>query len=230
MGLAPADRLRLWEAIVGMHPIDAAVRCLAAARPDLADPAGLPLGSRDAALLELRGQILGDQLSAQASCPECDQQVTLDLSVAALVAAMSPPAGWTLHHAGQTLTLRPLTSRDVAAAANAATAEAARDLLVRAAIRGDTDVDEETAAAIAASFAVHDPGAEIALGCTCSSCGAQWNEVLDVARYVTTELAHHGALLLTEVAELAMAFGWSEDAILAMAEPRRRAYLAMVAS
>ena len=51
-----------------------------------------------------------------------------------------------------------------------------------------------------------------------------------MARFVTTELAHHSVRLLTDVAELAYAFGWSEEAILALSEPRRRAYLAMVAS
>ncbi len=230
MSLAPADRLRLWEAIAGMHPIDAAVRCLAVARPDLADPANLPLSARDAALLELRCQLLGDQLTAQANCPGCDQQVTVDLSVAALLAAVSTPDKWTLDHAGRTLNLRPLTSRDLASAATAATAEEARDLLVRAATQDDdTDIDEDLADAVATSLAVHDPGADIQLASTCASCGTAWDEVLDVARFVTAELAHNGARLLTEVAELALAFGWSEDAILALAEPRRRAYLAMVA-
>lgn len=231
MGLSPRDLLRLCDAVTGMHPIDGAVRCLAIARPDLDDPAGLPLGYRDAALLELRGQILGDQLTGQASCPECAEAATLELSVAAMRTAMTTTSDWALDYAGRTLKLRPLTSRDAALAATAATTEQARNLLARTAIQGDeVDVDEDMASAVGASLAQHDTGSEILLACSCSSCGAAWNEVLDVARFVTTELAHHGVRLLTEVADLAWAFGWSEDTILALPEPRRRAYLAMVAS
>ena len=231
MGFSPRDRLRLWEAIAGMHPIDAAVRCLAVARPDLDDPAGLPLGTRDAALLELRSHILGDGLSAHASCPDCGEHAELHLSVSALLAAMSTSSDWTVAYAGRTLSVRPLTSRDTALAAGAVTAEQGRNILVHAMLREDgVTVDDDMARAIAASLAEHDPGSEILLTCTCSSCGTSWNEVLDVAGYVTTELAHDGARLLAEVAELAWAFGWTEETILALAEPRRRAYLAMVAS
>jgi hypothetical protein len=232
MPLSAPDRLRLWDAIAGMHPVDAAVRCLAVARPDLEDPAGLPLGMRDAALLELRSQLLGDRLTARATCQACDEPATVVLSVAEMVAGMTTEERWTLAYAGRTLTLRPLTSRDAALAATAASTEEARNALARAAVDGDDDVvsDPAMAGAIAESLAEHDSGSEITLACTCTSCGAAWQEVLDVARFVTTELAHHGVLLLAEVAALARGFGWSEDAILAMAEPRRRAYLALAAS
>jgi hypothetical protein len=231
MGLSSRGRLCLWEAIAGMHPIDAAVRCLAVARPDLPDPAGLPLGCRDAALLELRAQILGDRVTAQTTCPGCADKVTFDLSVAAIVTTMNTTNEWTLDYRGRTLKLRPLTSRDTAQAATASTAEEARKILACTAIQtDDVDVDQDMTNAIAASLADHDTGSEVLVACSCSSCGTGWNDVLDVARFVTTELAHNSVRLLTDVAELAGAFGWSEDSILALSEPRRRAYLAMVAS
>jgi hypothetical protein len=228
MRLSPRDRLRLWDAVAGMHPVDAAVRCLAVARPDLADPAGLPLGLRDAALLEVRRQLLGDRIIACAACPACDEPATVALSAAVLLAGMTTDADWTLDYGGRTLTVRSLTSRDAAKAASAASAEQARTALVRLALDDDDVIpDEAMAGAIAASLAEHDSGAEITLACTCASCGAAWREVLDVARFVSTEVAHHGLRLLTEIAQLARIFGWSEDAILALAEPRRRAYLAL---
>lgn len=240
MPLSPRDRLRLWDAVTGMHPVDAAVRCLAIARPDLDDPAALPLGDRDAALLVLRREVVGDRLDARVACPSCGEQVTLQLSATALLEEMTgqgegqekgqEKGQWELEGAGGTLRVRALTSHDLAAALRAGSPDAARRVLVRAALGappGAPDPDERTAARVAASLAEHDRGAEVLLAGTCVECGTQWQDVLDVARFVTTELAHLGVRLMADVVELARAFGWPEDAILELPDQRRRAYLAL---
>lgn len=232
MALAPLMRLRLLDAVTGMHPVDAAVRCLAVACQDLADPAGLPLGQRDAALLALRRRLLGDRLRACATCAECGETSTLEISVADLLEPMSGTASspWEVQHRGRTLSLRALTSRDLAAAVAEPSPQRARDLLVLAALDQDEDghpepVSEELAGVVAASIAEHDPGAEILLTGTCSGCGEPWSQVLEPARFVTAELAHEGARLLADVAALARAFGWTESDVLELSDARRRAYL-----
>lgn len=230
MPLSARDRMRLWDAVTGMHPVDAAVRCLALARPDIADPAAVPLGDRDAALLALRRDVAGDHLIARADCPSCGDQASLELSVAALLQGMAGEAHWELEHDGRTLRVRALTSRDLAAALRAGDAGQARLELVRTALGsapGAPDPDDGTAARVAASLAEHDRGAEVLLACSCAACGTQWEELLDVAGFVTAELAHHGVRLMREVVELARAFGWAEQAILDLPEQRRRAYLAL---
>jgi len=235
MTVAPRLRLHLLDAVAGMHPVDAAVRCLAVACPDLPDPAGLPMGQRNAALLGLRAQLLGDRLVARTTCGRCGEQSTLELSVADLVAQMTggAQARWTLQHDGQTLPVRALNSRDLAAAADAPSAERARDLLVLAALDEEAavpgPVTDELAGAVAASLAEHDPGSEVLLTGTCAACGEPWSEVLDPARYVAAELAHEGTRLLAEVAGLARAFGWTEADVLALSDQRRRAYLDLAA-
>lgn len=232
MPVSPRDRLRLWDAVTGMHPVDASVRCLAVALPDLDDPAGLPLGDRDAALLALRAEVAGDRLVAHAACPGCGDQTTVELTVSALIAEMATEPEWHLDHDGRTVAVRALTSRDAATAVLAASPAEARLALVRAALGTPphaADPDEGTAAAVAASLAEHDRGAEVLLTCTCAGCGARWEDLLDVASFVTTELRHSGARLLAEVAELARTFGWSEDAVLDLTDGRRHAYLALAA-
>lgn len=243
MHLAPRLRLYLLDAVAGMHPVDAAVRCLALACPELPDPAGLPVGQRDAALLALHGRLLGDRLAARTTCRSCGEQSTLELSVADLMEQMAgSESTWTVEHEGRSLLVRALTSRDLAAAAVASTTDEARDLLVRAALDGAGEgagkgpgdgvagpVSEELAEVVAASLADHDPGCEVLLACTCAACGKQWTDVLDPARYLAAELAHHGTRLLAEVAELARAFGWTEGDVLALSDHRRRAYLTLAA-
>ncbi|CCG04039.1 conserved protein of unknown function [Blastococcus saxobsidens DD2] len=233
MTMAPRMRLHLLDAVAGMHPTDAAVRCLALAYPELPDPAGLPLGQRDAALLGLRARLLGDRLVAWTSCDSCGEQSTLELSVAELLEQMGARTEkrWVLQHQGDPLPVRALTSRDLARAAGAPSPEEARDLLVAAALDQVTEpqdappLDDELAAAVAASLAEHDPGSEVLLAGSCAVCGEQWSHMLDPARYVVAELAHLGARLLAEVAELARAFGWTEADVLALSDQRRRAYL-----
>ncbi|TYB39669.1 hypothetical protein FXF50_04630 [Micromonospora sp. AP08] len=152
--------------------------------------------------------------------------------MSALLGDMSTDRCWQLEHEGASYEMRALTSRDVAAAVHAGSPEEARAALVRAVLGrapGEENPDEGMSAAVAASLAEHDRGAEILLACTCAHCGAEWEDVLDVARFVTAEIAHHGVRLLTDVAELARAFGWSEHAILDLPDARRRAYLALTA-
>lgn len=235
MTLAPRMRLHLLDAVAGMHPLDAAVRCLALACPDLPDPAGLPVGQRDAALLELRARLLGDRLLARTACGECGEQSTLELSVADLVEQMTGGAQerWTLEHDGRAVPVRALTSRDLAVAADEPSPARARDLLVLAALDegegGPVVVTDELAGAVAASLAEHDPGSEVLLTGSCSACGEPWSEVLDPARYVAAELAHQGTRLLAEVAGLARAFGWTEADVLELSDQRRRSYLDLAA-
>ncbi|MCD4525961.1 hypothetical protein [Nocardioides sp. cx-173] len=232
MPLTPRDRMRLWDAVTGMHPVDAAVRCLAVARPELDDAAALALGDRDAALLALRREVVGDRLTARAACPSCGEEASLELRVSELLEEMAGERQWVLEHDGRTLSVRALTSRDLAAALREGSAEAARRELVRAALGVAADApdpDDGTSARVAASLVEHDRGAEVLLGCSCAACGTRWHDVLDVARFVTAELAHQGVRLMSEVVELARAFGWPEDAVLDLPDARRRAYLALAA-
>jgi predicted RNA-binding Zn-ribbon protein involved in translation (DUF1610 family) len=229
MLFSPQDRLRLWDAVAGMHPVDAAVRALAVTRPDLEDPAGLALGERDLALLGLRADLLGDEATARTACPACGEQTTLELSIEQLVRSDPVPDSWTLEHGGRNLRLRALTSRDAAAAARSSSSEEARSALLRAAVvEGDPD-QPGAAAAVATSLAEHDSNAEITLACVCPACGESWTELLDVASFVSVEIVHSAGRLLAEVAELAAAFGWSEESIVALPDARRHAYLALAA-
>jgi hypothetical protein len=238
--LSADDLLELHERGAGLHAIDRALALLARALPERqpADLARLPLGSRDALLLAVRQAVLGDQLDAQDDCPTCGERVEVTLRCEALAASCTPPpARWSIEHGRHRLVLRPLDSRDAAAAARCPTVEAAgAELLARAVIAAEHDgaavavetLPSEVASRLAGSVATQDAGAEQTQRFSCHAGGGVWAGVLDTASFVWRELAARAERLLLDVHTLARAYGWSQADILAMSGARRAAYVALV--
>src|SRR6185436_19956557 len=65
---------------------------------------------------------------------------------------------------------------------------------------------------------------------SCPACGTRLELSLDARDLVVPErdVADYAARLTTEVHQLARAYGWSEESILAMGPVRRRRYLSLV--
>ena len=74
------------------------------------------------------------------------------------------------------------------------------------------------------ALAESDPGAQTALRVRCP-CGSEWVGELDIRTVVWSDLTDWVGRTLTEVHQLARAYGWSEAEILAMSGWRRRWYL-----
>lgn len=238
-GLSAAVTLGLWEAAEGLERTPRAL-ILAGA-----DPAGppvraeelerLPLGRRDARLLRLRGRLTQRALDATAACPECAEEVEFALDADALVAhaddAPQPvPTVWD----GVVVTWRPPTSLDVAAAAEAADAAGAERVLLTRCVTSATGPDGDLAgpdlppdarAAVARAMAAADPLAEVLVELACPSCGSPFVADLDLAEFVWADLSAEARRLLRAVDALARAYGWSEAAVVALSERRRRDYL-----
>ena len=70
-----------------------------------------------------------------------------------------------------------------------------------------------------------DPAADLELAMACGACGHAWQTSLDVGAFVWEEIAGRAAAVLGDVHRLALAYGWSERAILALSPQRRAAYL-----
>jgi hypothetical protein len=132
--------------------------------------------------------------------------------------------------------VRPLTSRDLAAAARCPTPDRARRMLAVRCLEpigaeagsdaddlSDSDVD-----VIAGALERIDPGAVRTLDVACPDCGTEWECELDVAQFLWTEIEVAALRLLGDVHAIARMYGWSERDILAMTSARRRAYLELV--
>jgi hypothetical protein len=232
-----ADLVDLRGRGAALHAVDRALLALDADGGHRDALARLPLGERDARLLAVRRALLGDRIEAEADCPACGARLELALGCGALIAAASPPPeAWQIECGDWRVTMRPLDSRDAAAAAACDDAQAAEDVLLRRCVtdaRRGSDVCDalalphEVRDAVARSLAERDPGAEWLLDLACPACGHAWQGVLDIADFVWRELAAHGDRLIGEVHVLARAYGWRESDILALPPARRAAYLAL---
>jgi hypothetical protein len=235
-GLLPADLLAACERARGLHPIDRALSLAAAAAP-AEEVAALPLAELDRRLLALRAALLGDRLDCLAACPACGAALEFALSAAAIAARLtSPPPERLTTEDGWEIALRPLDSRDLAAAARAPDRVAAEAVLAAravAALRPPAPLDpacpppEPVRAAATARAAARETEGVVELALDCAACGAAWQAPLDIGGHVWAEAEALAGRLLAEVAALAARYGWSEAAILGMSPARRNAYLAL---
>jgi hypothetical protein len=216
---------------------------LAACLPErsLDEIAGLPVGDCDALLLALHAATFGPHLDGLSRCQKCGEAVEFALPVAALPEPVEPrfgPPAFQLLDAGAwKVEYRLPDSRDLAAAAAAATVADARALLAGRCVRSATGPDGATVegslpegvlSALAAEIAARQPWADIEVALACPACSASWSVPLNLATFVWDEIAAEARRLVHEVDRLARTYGWRETDILAMTPARRRTYLAEI--
>lgn len=237
--LAPAEVLDLCDRGHGRSATVRALLLLAAGSPgaEWEDLLALPLGERDRRLLRLRAATLGPHLEAQARCPACRETAEIDLDTADLLATGEAVPELEVQQDALRLRVRPAASDDLLAAESCGGMEEARRRIAGRCLldawRGDEPLAVEELTArdleiISGALAAADPGAELLLELRCPSCGAVWNELLDVAAFVWAELESRSRRVLVEVHLLARAYGWREADVLALSPSRRRRYLELL--
>ena len=233
--LSNLDLLDLWERGTVLHPLDRALLALSVAQPDedCSTLADWPLGRRNAALIRLRRACFGQRLSGWVACPECGERLEFSIDAAKLDAdSSSVPLPDPLldmdRFEGDGQSFRPLTSRDLAAVAGEADEQAAALELLRRCCAGGDGFSAEQIDAISNRLAQADPMSETLLDLECAECGHRWNEPLDIAAWLWTEIEARARRLLLDVHTLAAAYGWTEAEILSLSEPRRAIYMEMV--
>ncbi|HYE29054.1 MAG TPA: hypothetical protein VEA61_12600 [Allosphingosinicella sp.] len=234
--LSPRRLLEARDAGARLHPLDRALAVLRLAGHDREDdPADWPIALRDRRLIELHRDTFGDALACVADCPRCGERQEFDLSAGAMGAAItdpSPPEA--LAGEGWEVSLRPLDSRDLAAAARVGEVTRAVETLtaraVAAVVAPDgarfADLPDAARAAIVARVEDREAAADLALDLRCPACSHSWTTGFDIAAHLWAEIESQALRLLVEVGALAERFGWSEADILALSPARRRAYLA----
>ncbi|MGW8765217.1 T4 family baseplate hub assembly chaperone [Streptomyces sp. NPDC055815] len=226
------DRLlHEWEAGAGQGPVVRAVALAAAAGGHtFAEASDLPLGTRDALLVDVRAACFPGDLECLARCPGCGEELDVSVPLSDLRLPVPERYEATLVTEGGTrVRYRALTSRDVLAVAPQAP-DARRRLVGRCVL----DVDgapaagepaDEVVEAVAAALTEADPRADVRLALTCALCGHAWAAPFDVPAHVWAEVDACARGLLAQVHALARAYGWSERDILALSSARRRFYL-----
>jgi hypothetical protein len=224
--LANDALLNLWERGAACGPVERALLLLSAALPeqDAESRARLPVGARDAAILDLRRATFGARLTGRLNCPHCREPLEFELDAGELLAGATPAESeFTLDD----LRFRLPDSRDLAAIAHHDDADvAARDLLQRCCLDAARAPDWQALLEAAEErMAALGGAADIELRFDCAACGKAWTERLGVTDYVLEEISERARRLLDEVHWLAAQYGWSERQILSMSGARRDAYL-----
>lgn len=234
-----AQLLETWEGALSQSPAQRALSLLAAAEPELAHEAlaALPLGRRDARLLQLREHLFGGQLQLVVPCPHCGELIESQLGAAELgfdgEPALEPTHRVQLH--GYTLGFRPPASTDLIALAGESDAGRARERLLDRCVLEARGPDGQAMAAgalpqaVLAELAVHmesaDPGAVVELCFDCPACHHSWRDVFDIASFLWREIHAWAQRTLRDVHVLARAYGWREPDVLALSATRRQVYL-----
>jgi hypothetical protein len=230
--LAGQKLLTAWELSRTLPEHEAVLSLLALAWPERPSDelALLPLGERNALLLELRAALFGPRMEGFAICPECDAELELIVDPHALAQGLrSGPAEGSEEIGGYYM--RPVNSLDLMASSHAAGEEQARGILLARSLGleghelaqlGESD------AVLAERFDRVNAAAEIRVRLECAVCRSRPVLDLDVARFLLREVAAAARRLMAEIHELASAYGWSEAAIASMSAVRRAAYLEML--
>lgn len=235
-GLPAPVTLDLWERAEELRPVERALALAAAAAPgEAVELETLPLGRRDARILRLRRELVGETLKAIAACPACAELVEFEVDAGALLArdanATSPTP---VEDHGFVVSWRPPDTRDVTAASQAVDAAAAERVLLERCVAFASGPDGEfkgpalppvVRRVLTEAMAAADPLAELLVDLACPACGSGFVADLDLAGFVWEEVRERAQRLLREVNLLALAYGWTEAEVLGLSERRRAEYL-----
>lgn len=209
----------------------------------------LTAGDRDALLLHVRRDVVGEHLHCLLRCPPpgCGRTMDVDLRIRDLLV---PPRHDAPETHEETISVGEGTLRVRFRLPTGADLEAAAPL-------GSVDVDEailllarrcvleardpegrdvpveawppEALDALSERLEALDPQAEIRLRMGCPECGAAFRALFDPGPYLLGELGAHAHDLYREVHTLAFHYHWSAGDILRMPRDQRRIYLDLLA-
>jgi hypothetical protein len=235
-----SDWLQAWEVSCGLNAARRPLELLRAATGarSAEDFADIPLGRRDALLLDLRAALFGSQVPCRVDCGNCKTRLELDIELEHMRAAPAS-SDLAVEHDGFELRFRLPTTRDQSSISGCHSVQEARRRLLEACLsdvshRGQptpiADLPEPVVERVIAQMQAADPQAAPTLELHCPACGARWEADFDVARFLWAELDNWATHVMLDVHDLARAYGWSEQTILALSPARRRCYVGMLAA
>jgi hypothetical protein len=200
------------------------------------DWAGLPAVDLDAAALVIRRSWIGDAIRTDTRCatPGCGERIDVSFGIGNYLEyhrprrprgiAEAPDAGWfTL--AGAAARFRIPTVADLlAASSDSRPADTLSGRCVDA-----PEVSRALARRLDRALSALAPSLNDLLGGSCPVCGNEVSMRFDPLGYTLTELRNAFSGIHLETHALASAYGWPEEAILALPRGRRRRYASIIA-
>ncbi len=196
-----------------------------AVRDDLLE---LPVGTRDRLIMAVRARLVAAPLRSEPECSDCGARFELNLLAEDLGlgpdAAQTDPRFRAVCIEGQELMLRPVRLADLLTVETLADISQAAQLLAQRVCGGELpDLPVE---ALETALEQLDPAADIWLNTQCPECGAEHSLAFDPVHYTAQEMRQSAQQILRDVVDIARAFHWSEQDILALPDSRRAYYVA----
>jgi hypothetical protein len=191
------------------------------------------LGGRNRRLLLLHRGLVGKAIEARVTCAHCAAESEFALPIDAILAvpAPDPDARVRVRCGRRMLSFRLPRMADIEVASSAAAAGDVRGaVLERCRIGGDGAIPAGATERLGRKFEALDPAASIVVNIACSGCARSIAASVDLAAFVARDLDRMVDSLFRDIDLIASAYGWSEQAILALAPERRRRYVAMIAA
>lgn len=231
MPARPGETLALWEALASTTSVARGASVLVAlgAADGLADAVRMPLATAArAALGELRERA-GPQVQTVLTCPDCGAVLDVPLVLDALLVAtagLSEGAEADRVTVDGVVVRGPTTEDLLVALASPEPSAALRDRCMTWPAGVDATTLDPAVRDRALAAAEELAGASaFAVRLDCPDCSGDVTAEVDAVALLADRVADEVRDLLSDVAELAMAFGWSEDDVLRLSDARRRAYL-----
>lgn len=196
----------------------------------------LPATDLDAAALEIRRAWLGDLVRTYVACPDagCGERIDVSFSIAGYLRHHRPrrPRGVTQPTADGWFSLAGATARfrlpTVADLLVAASREGAAGLLAEQCIDA-AEISRGLARRLDRALSALAPNLDGFLGGNCPACEHVVSVRFDPLTYTLIELRNVFSGIHLEVHALASAYGWPEEAILALPRSRRQRYASIIA-
>jgi hypothetical protein len=234
---AGADEVFVVETVLSPMPalLELARRVAGTSAGAPLDWVGLPATDLDAAALVIRQCWIGDMIRTDAPCPAqgCGERIDVSFGIGAYLehhrprtprgVTGAPEDGWfTL--AGAPVRFRIPTVADLLAVASDARPA---DVLSGRCIDAP-EISRAIARRLDRAFAALAPSLDDLIGGACPACGHEVAMRFDPLGYTLTELRNVFSGIYLETHALAAAYGWPEDAILALPRSRRRRYASVI--
>jgi hypothetical protein len=235
--LTQSELLSLWERGDGASPSRRALALLQGATPEAGgeELAAMPVGRRDASLLDLRERLFGSGFAGVTSCPACGEEIELSFDADEVRFAGQAESTVRIVEGDYDVEVRSPSTADLLAVETIGELQAAREQLfarcvVRATRAGEPakELPPDLVDAVIERMAALDPQADMQLDADCPACAHRWREPFDIVTFLFTEVGAFARRLLADVHDLARGYGWSEREILALSPARRNIYLEML--
>ncbi len=226
MGPGPARQLLDgWEAVRGEPmPVRAAALAALAANAPVGAAMHWSIPVRDRLLFDFRARVFGDSLDAVTRCPQCDEPLEMQFSLAAVRPRDVRRVAETrvVRLGRQRVRCRLPNSADLLAVIEHHNPDDGRAALLERCIETpDAQVRERVASRLPAE------STDIRLDLNCPACAHSWDTPFDIAAFAWREVDEWAQRTLREIHVLASAYGWSEDQILGLGARRRQTYVEM---